>query len=108
MVSLRATEGGGGAKVSQVVGTIDNGLLAAFQGEKIPLRLRRVVVVVVVMMVDRLLLERLGFFWCSSNGLQHSGELAVASFAVGAAVTRLASIPGFARRGGDLWASRQR
>lgn len=105
MVSLRATEGGGGAEVSQVVGTVDNGLLATFQGEKVPLRLRRVVV---VMMVDRLLLERLGFFWCSSNGLQHSGELAVASFAVGAAVTRLASIPGFARRGGDLRASRQR
>lgn len=107
MVSLRATEGGGGAEVSQVVGTVDNGLLATFQGEKVPLRLRRVVVVV-MMMVDRLLLERLGFFWCSSNGLQHSGELAVASFAVGAAVTRLASVPGFAGRGGDLRASRQR
>lgn len=105
MVSLRATEGGGGAEVSQVVGTVDNSLLATFQGEKVPLRLRRVVV---VMMVDRLFLERVGFFWCSSNGFQHSGELAVASFAVGAAVTRLASVPGFARRGGDLRASRQR
>lgn len=105
MVSLRATEGGSGAEVSQVVGTVDNSLLATFQGEKVPLRLRRVVV---VMMVDRLLLERVGFFWCSSNGFQHSGELAVASFAVGAAVTRLASVPGFARRGGDLRASRQR
>lgn len=55
MVCLRATEGSSGAEVAQVVGTVDNGLLAALQGEEGPLGWWMVVVV----MEERLLLERL-------------------------------------------------
>lgn len=58
MVCLRATEGSGRAKVAQVVGTVDNGLLAALQREEGPLGQW----VVVVMMVELLLLKRLGVF----------------------------------------------
>lgn len=107
VVSLGATEGGGGAEVAQVVGTVDNGLLTTFQGEKWPLGGWEVVVVMVVM-VERLLLERLGVLRCPNDRFQHGVELTVAAFAVGAAVTRLASVAGFARRRGDLWAGRQR
>lgn len=99
MVCLRATEGGGWAEVAQVVGTVDNGLLAALQREEGSLSGRLVVVVV---MVELLLLKRLGVFWCPYDRLQQTWELTVTSFAVGAAVTRLTSVPGFARWGRHL------
>lgn len=97
MVCLRATEGSGGAEVAQVVGTVNDGLFAALQGEEGPHGWW-----VVVVMVEMLLLKTLGIFQCPSDRLQQPGELAVASFTVGAAVTRLASVAGFTRRCGDL------
>lgn len=98
MVCLRAAEGSGGTEVAQVVGTVDDGLLAALQGEEGPLGWW----VVVVVMEELLLLKRLSVFWRPDDRFQQPGELAVASFTVGAAVTRLASVAGFARRRGDL------
>lgn len=54
----------------------------------------------------RLLLEGLGVFQCCGERPQQPGELAVASFAVGPAVARLAAVAGLSGRRGELGAGR--
>lgn len=61
-----------------------------------------------MVVVERLLLQRLGVFWGSSERLQGARELAVAAFAVGAAMARLAAVAGFPGRRGDFGAGRKR
>lgn len=110
MVRLGAAQGGGGAKVAQVVGTVDYGLLAALQRQEGALcgRWREVVMVVVVRVArELLLLEGLGVFGHYSHGSQRTRELAVAAFAVGAAVARFAPVAGLAGGRGHLGARRE-
>lgn len=104
VVSLRTAEGSGRAKIAQVIGTVNDSFLAAFQREERPLGGRWVMMMVV--MVERWLLKRPSVFGWTGNGLQYGGELVVASLTVGAAVSRLAPVASFSRWGGDLWAGR--
>lgn len=108
VVRLRAAQGGGGAEVAKVVGTVDDGLLAALQRQEGALcGQRQVVMMVVVVGRELLLLEGLGVFGHSSHGPRRARELAVAAFAVGAAVAGLAPVAGFAGGRGHLGARRE-
>ena len=90
MVGLGAPQGRGGAKVAQVVGTVDHGLLPAPQRQDGPLGVP----------------EGLGVLGRAE--LQHLGEVVVAALAAGAAVARLAAVAGLARGRGKPGAGRQR